>query len=106
MRIELDTLTEERLRHSLKGRPGIFKLYYDTEDCGCNGVLVIQIVEEPYPTDIRIQEEPLAFVVDRQQESQFDEEMRLRADPDYPSYSLSSDGTWFGVNIRVKDLRP
>ena len=56
MHIQLDPLTEGRLRESLGGKPGYFKIFYDTEDCGCNGMLVIRIVDEPSPTDIRFQE--------------------------------------------------
>ncbi|WP_306431092.1 hypothetical protein [Paenibacillus sp. XY044] len=41
MIILIDPYTEEKLVKSLAGRPGFFKLFYDTENCGCNGVLAI-----------------------------------------------------------------
>jgi uncharacterized protein YqkB len=105
MHIQPDTLASARLQESLTGQPGYFKLFYDTEDCGCNGVLVIQIVKEPNATDIVFQQEPFNFICDRQQESLFDEVMRLEAEPGYPSYKLTSDSTLFGSNVRVKDVR-
>ncbi len=105
MHIQLDTLTTNRLHKSLAGQPGSFKLFYDTEDCGCNGVLVIQIITEPNATDIVFQQEPFTFLCDRQQESLFDEVMRLEAEENYPSYKLTSDSTLFGSNIRVRDTR-
>ena len=105
MHIQPDTLAYARLHESLAGQPGYFKLFYDTEDCGCNGVLVIQIENEPNATDIVFQQEPFTFICDRQQESLFDEVMRLEADPGYPSYKLTSDSTLFGSNVRVKDVR-
>lgn len=105
MQIQLDPLTTGRLEESLKGIPGSFKLFYDTEDCGCNGVLVLLIVSQPNATDIVFQHEPFVFLCDRQQESLFDEVMRLEADEQYPSYKLTSDSTLFGSNIRVRDTR-
>ncbi|UQZ36668.1 hypothetical protein C2I18_25915 [Paenibacillus sp. PK3_47] len=105
MKVLLNELTTQRLEDSLGGQPGNFKLFYDTEDCGCNGMLVIMIVKEPNATDIVFQQEPFVFLCDRQQESLFDEVMKLEADEGYPSYKLTSDSTLFGSNIRVKDAR-
>ncbi|KHL97591.1 hypothetical protein QW71_00270 [Paenibacillus sp. IHB B 3415] len=105
MHIQLNPLTEERLAQSLAGQPGQFKMFYDTEDCGCNGVLVIRIVSGPSPTDIVFQTEPFTFLCDRQQESLFDENMRLEAEEGYPAYKLTSDSSLFGSNIRVQNAR-
>ncbi|WP_341347568.1 iron-sulfur cluster biosynthesis family protein [Paenibacillus sp. FSL H3-0469] len=105
MQIELNAMTRERLEQSLAGKPGQFKMFYDTEDCGCNGVLVIQVVSEPSPTDIVFQTEPFTFLCDRQQEVLFDDVMRLEAEAGYPAYKLTSDSTLFGSNIRVQDAR-
>lgn len=105
MQIQMDQVTHERLEAGLGAEPGYFKLFYDTEDCGCNGVLVIQIVNQPNPTDIEIQNEPFVFLCDRQQESLFDPVMRLEADEHYPSFKLTSDSGLFGSNIRIKDIR-
>jgi uncharacterized protein YqkB len=105
MFIQLNSLTTARLNENLGERPGYFKLFFDTEGCGCNGVIVIQIISEPNATDIEVQQEPFTFFVDRQQESLFDEQMRLEADENYPSFRLSSDSSLLGSNIRIKDVR-
>ncbi|WP_338049218.1 iron-sulfur cluster biosynthesis family protein [Paenibacillus wynnii] len=68
-------------------------------------MIVILIVSEPLHTDIEIQQEPFVFLCDRQQESLFDEIMRLEADENYPSYKLTSDSSLFSNNIRIKDTR-
>ncbi|WP_339315196.1 iron-sulfur cluster biosynthesis family protein [Paenibacillus sp. FSL R10-2734] len=105
MFIQLNTRTIERLKENLGERPGYFKLFFDTEGCGCNGVIVIQIISEPNTTDIAVQKEPFSFFVDRQQESLFDDLMRLEADENYPSFRLSSDSSLLGSNIRINDIR-
>ena len=75
--LELDSLSVERLASVLSGRPGMFKLFYDTEDCGCNGVLVILVVDAPNATDIAVQSNSYSFWIDRQHEQHFDIRMRL-----------------------------
>lgn len=105
MFIQLNSQTIEKLEKSLGERSGYFKLFFDTEGCGCNGVIVIQVISVPHATDIEVQKEPFTFFVDRQQESLFDEQMRLEADENYPSFRLSSDSSLLGSNIRVKDIR-
>lgn len=105
MYIQLNPLTTQKLKEGLGERSGFFKLFFDTEGCGCNGVIVIQIINEPHATDIEVQKEPFVFFVDRQQESLFDEQMRLEADENYPSFKLISDSGLLGSNIRLKDIR-
>ncbi|OKP93935.1 iron-sulfur cluster biosynthesis family protein [Paenibacillus sp. P32E] len=105
MQIQLDQVTTGRLEENLGGKPGYLKLFYDTEDCGCNGVLVIRIIDRPSDTDIVFQNEPFVFVCDRQQESLFDPTMTLQAEENYPSYKLTSPSGLFSSNLRIKDLR-
>lgn len=105
MKVHLDRLTTERLGAGLANRPGCFKLFYDTEDCGCNGMLVILIVTAANSTDIEIQREPFVFLCDAQQESLFDDTMRLEADHNYPAFKLISDSGLFGSNIKIRDIR-
>lgn len=103
--LELDPLSVERLDSALSGRPGMFKLFYDTEGCGCNGVIVIQVTTTANATDREVQSEPYSFWVDQQQEQQFDSRMRLEADPNYPSFRLISDAGTLSTNIRIQDVR-
>jgi len=105
MNIEMNDITRDILKDSLGNRPGCFKLFIDTEDCGCNGVIVILIVEEPNRTDITFQTEPFTFLVDPQQKPQFEEKLRLQADENYPSFKLSSDSNIYSSNVRLRDVR-
>lgn len=105
MKIVLDALAKERLQQSLDGRPGIFKPFYDVQECGCNGVLVLLLISEPYDTDVSLESEEFTFVLDNRQSHQFDEAMRLVADPNYPSFKLLSDSGVFSSNIRLRDTR-
>lgn len=105
MIILIDSYTEEKLAQSLAGRPGFFKLFYDTEDCGCNGVLAIEILEQPLDTDIKVTVETFTFLIDRQQESLFDNVLKLEADRAYPSFKVTSDSALYSTNVRIKDVR-
>lgn len=105
MIIQIDDYTEEKLSERLKGRPGYFKLFYDTENCGCNGVLAIRILEKPLETDITVPVRSFSFLIDRQQESQFDDIVKLEADPAYPSFKVSSDSALYSTNVRISDGR-
>ncbi|GIO28917.1 MULTISPECIES: iron-sulfur cluster biosynthesis family protein [Paenibacillus] len=105
MIILIDPYTEERLAKSLAGRPGFFKLFYDTENCGCNGVLAIEIIEQPLETDIKITVKTFTFLVDKQQESLFDKVLKLEADRAYPSFKVTSDSALYSTNVRIKDVR-
>lgn len=105
MKIGMNEATVERLRERMGDGGGCFKLYYDVESCGCNGVLTIQLLDTPWKTDVAVQERPFKFVVDRQQQQQFDEIMTVEADPGYPSYKISGSTGLFSSNVRLVDLR-
>ncbi len=105
MIILIDSYTEEKLAESLAGGPGFFKLFYDTEDCGCNGVLAIKIVEQPLDTDIQVPVNKFTFLIDKQQESLFDHVLKLEADRNYPSFKVTSDSALYSSNVRIKDAR-
>lgn len=107
MEIQIGSLAKERLVESLGNRPGFFKLFYDTEGCGCNGVIVILITDKPAQFDIEIETNlTLApFLVDPKQQHNLDETMRLEAEENYPAFKLSSDSSLFSSNIRIRDVR-
>jgi hypothetical protein len=52
-----------------------------------------------------VQELPFKFVIDRQQQQQFDEIMTVEADPGYPSYKITGSTGLFSSNVRLQDLR-
>lgn len=105
MRIEFNERTEQKLAQRLGEQPGSIKLFYDVQDCGCNGVLVLQIIGKPYATDLPVEANRFSFVVDAKQEAQFDPVMRLEADETFPTFKLTSDGGIFSSNIAVVDTR-
>lgn len=105
MELHISTLAKERLLKSLGDQPGYFKLFYDTEGCGCNGVIVILIVDQPDQFDVEIDTNLLPFLVDPKQQHNLDESMKLDSEENYPAYKLSSDSNSFGSNIRVRDIR-
>ncbi|MFF2015278.1 iron-sulfur cluster biosynthesis family protein [Paenibacillus sp. NPDC058177] len=105
MIIYIDTYTEEKLAESLGESPGYFKLFYDTEDCGCNGVLAIEILDQPLKTDIAVMVKSFTFLLDMQQESLFDNALKLEADRGYPSFKVISDSALYSTNVRIKDGR-
>jgi uncharacterized protein YqkB len=40
MNIQVTPLAERKLTERLGGKPGFFKLLFDTESCGCDGINV------------------------------------------------------------------
>lgn len=105
MRVEWNERTEQKLAERMGDHPGYFKLFYDVQECGCNGVLVLQIVNKPYPTDLPVEAVRFSVVVDAKQESLFDQVMRLEADVSYPTFKLTSDSGILSSNISVADTR-
>ena len=105
MRIQMDDYTESKIKEKLGERPGSLRLVYDTINCGCNGVVTLQIADKPWDTDVPVESDTFEVWTDRQQEQQFDPVMKLEAERDYPSFKLSSDGAVFSRNLRIADVR-
>ncbi|WP_306431091.1 iron-sulfur cluster biosynthesis family protein [Paenibacillus sp. XY044] len=63
------------------------------------------ILEQPLDTDIKITVKTFTFLVDRQQESLFDNVLKLEADRSYPSFKVTSDSSLYSSNVRIKDVR-
>lgn len=105
MNIVMDAYSETKLNDIKGDRPGYFKLFYDTENCGCNGVLAIQLQDKPLETDIQIPVQSFIFLVDRQQECLFDETMKLEADRSYPVFKVASDSALYSTHVKISDIR-
>lgn len=103
--LHFDATAETRLRELQVQSPSVFKLLYDTEDCGCNGVPAIQVIRQPLDTDLLIDAAPFIFVVDQQQASLFEAKMQLEANHPLPTFKLSSPSGLFSSNVRLQDLR-
>nr|WP_260869125.1 iron-sulfur cluster biosynthesis family protein [Paenibacillus sp. Y412MC10] len=67
--------------------------------------MAIEILEQPLDTDIKVTVETFTFLIDRQQESLFDNVLKLEADRAYPSFKVTSDSSLYSTNVRIKDVR-
>lgn len=88
-------------------RPGMFKLAYDNEGCGCSvsGVPTLWIVDKPEPGDFEVDGHPLTLWMDRKHEVFFEERMTV----DYRSkdrcFVLKSSGQIYNAFMQVMDKR-
>ncbi|UOK62464.1 iron-sulfur cluster biosynthesis family protein [Paenibacillus sp. OVF10] len=105
MIIQVSPLAEARLTEKLGDRPGYFKLFYDTDGCGCDGIAVLLILNEPDSDDVTVEAESLPFVINKQQQIYFEPSLRLQSEHSFPSFRLSSDSMIYGSNVKVHDLR-
>ncbi|WP_018883012.1 iron-sulfur cluster biosynthesis family protein [Paenibacillus massiliensis] len=105
MHIQISELAAQRMTEALEGRSGYFKLLYDTEGCGCNGVIVLRIVDQLESLDEMLETNALPIFVDPKQRHNLEEAMRLDAEPNFPSFSLVGDSGTYSTNIRIYDLR-
>lgn len=105
MMIQVTPLAERKLKERLGDQPGFFKLFYDTEGCGCDGINVLLIVSEAEDGDSTIDAGSLPFIVSRQQEIFYEDHMRLDTEERFSSFKLDSDSQIYGKNILVKDMR-
>ncbi|HEY2492216.1 MAG TPA: iron-sulfur cluster biosynthesis family protein [Paenibacillus sp.] len=105
MNIQLTPLAKERLHTSLGDRPGYVKLFYDTEGCGCDGITVLLIINEPDIGDIKVETGLIPLLINPQQEIYYEEFMILDADPNYPSFKLSSNSMVYSTNVKIRDIR-
>ncbi|WP_410514975.1 iron-sulfur cluster biosynthesis family protein [Paenibacillus sp. BR2-3] len=105
MNIQVTPLAEKKLKERLGDQPGIFKLFYDTEGCGCDGINVLLLVNEAESGDRPIEAGALPFIVSRQQEIFYEEKMRLDTEEQFTSFKLDSDSQIYGKNVLVRDIR-
>jgi uncharacterized protein YqkB len=105
MMIQVTPLAERKLKERLGDQPGFFKLFYDTEGCGCDGINVLLMVSEKEVGDSTIEAGSLPFIVSRQQEIFYEDKMRLDAEERFSSFKLNSDSQIYSNNILVREMR-
>ncbi|MCM3133439.1 iron-sulfur cluster biosynthesis family protein [Paenibacillus polysaccharolyticus] len=105
MIIQVSPQAEARLLEQLGDRPGFFKLFYDTDGCGCDGITVLLILNERDSDDVPIEAGSLPFVINKGQQIHFETCLRLQSENNFPSFRLSSDSTIYGSNVKIHDLR-
>lgn len=103
--IEITPLAEQRIQESLGDKPGVIKLIYDTEGCGCDGINRLLIQHESGKFDTSIDAPPFTFVVDQQHQIFYEQSLKLDADQNYPTFKLSSDSAIYSTNVTIQDLR-
>ncbi|MCK6073671.1 iron-sulfur cluster biosynthesis family protein [Paenibacillus silvae] len=105
MHIQITDLAAQRLTESLNDQPGYFKVFYDMEGCGCNGIVVLLIVDEPAALDEQIETNLVPFYVDPKHQLNLESSMKLDSQANYSAYTLSSDSGVISSNLRLRDAR-
>ncbi|GIP41568.1 hypothetical protein J45TS6_00270 [Paenibacillus sp. J45TS6] len=109
MKIKVNKAAEELLKKKLGDKPGVIRLFYDTEGCGCvvSGVPAFHIVSNTEVLDITIESNvpELTFILDGSKAVFFEEELILSTDPGDRSLRLSSNGQHYGMYLFPKDTR-
>lgn len=105
IKLEVSPLAERRLQENLGEQPGVIKLYYDTEGCGCDGISTLLIQNERGKYDIPIEAGSLSFVVDQQHQIFYEEMLWLDAEENYPAFKLSSKSSTYSSNVQLRDMR-
>lgn len=103
--IEITPLAQQRIQERLGEQPGVIRLIYDTEGCGCDGINRLLIQQERGKFDTSIDAPPFNFVVDQQHQIFYEQTLKLDADPNYPTFKLSSDSATYSTNVNIQDLR-
>ncbi|MNP27888.1 hypothetical protein D3C76_1208200 [compost metagenome] len=105
IKIEITPLAKQRIQESLGDKPGVIKLIYDTEGCGCDGINRLLIQPESGKFDTPIDASPFTFVVDQQHQIFYEDKLKLDAEENYPVFKLSSDSSTYSTNVSIQDLR-
>ncbi|GGA19758.1 iron-sulfur cluster biosynthesis family protein [Paenibacillus physcomitrellae] len=105
MRVEFDSIAREKLEKALNGQQGYFKLITENEGCATGGIFNILLLSEPEAADKPIESEAFSFLVDSQQEIYFEQTLRLKGHPTFPSFRLSSDSMLYSDHVIIKDRR-
>ncbi|RCX23490.1 uncharacterized protein YqkB [Fontibacillus phaseoli] len=107
MKIELDSRAEHMIREALGQKPGLMRLVYDTEDCGCgmSGIPTLQIAEAPGAYDIPVENEHFHFLIDRMQAVFFEEQLLLSGEESGGTFRLDGVSQFYKSNIRLTDHR-
>lgn len=105
MHINFDEIAKRTLAKALGERAGYFKLFYDTEGCGCEGINVLLLVDAPLHTDVMVTSDEFQFIVDQQHQIFYNEVVNLAGDPEFPTFKLYSDDSGYGNRVPIRDLR-
>ncbi|MED4957537.1 iron-sulfur cluster biosynthesis family protein [Paenibacillus macerans] len=107
MKVTLNTAAEKLIRTSLADKPGMLRIVYDTENCGCgmSGVPGLQLVSKPGDYDIPLENDAYPFWIDRMQAVFFEEELTLSGEETTETFRLDGRSQFYKSNIRLVDRR-
>ncbi|WP_019636012.1 iron-sulfur cluster biosynthesis family protein [Paenibacillus fonticola] len=105
IKLEITPVAARRLEETLGEQPGIIKLYYDTEGCGCDGINTLIIQDQKGNFDVPMEAKRFSFVIDQQHQIFYEDTMWLDAEENYPSFKLSSKSATYSTNVLVRDTR-
>ncbi|MGG6314411.1 iron-sulfur cluster biosynthesis family protein [Paenibacillus macerans] len=107
MKMTLTATAEKLISDALADRPGMLRLVYDTENCGCgmSGVPGVHIVREPGAYDIPMESAPYPFWIDKMQAVFFENELTLKAEETGGTLRLDGPSQFYKSNIRLVDRR-
>ena len=82
----------KQLKDLTKGKEGIVKLIYDSEDCGCgdDGVSTLWFISEPEGNEILIDSNIGKMLLDKDKQYFLEENMKITWVRDLHSFRLSS----------------
>lgn len=107
MKMTLNALAEKIIADTMGQKPGMLRLVYDTENCGCgmSGVPGVHIVSEPGAYDIPLESDSYPFWVDKMQAVFFENELTLQGEETGGTLRLDGASQFYKSNIRLIDRR-
>ncbi|MGZ7446131.1 iron-sulfur cluster biosynthesis family protein [Paenibacillus sp. TH7-28] len=107
MKVTLNPAAKKLISASLGETPGMLRIVYDTENCGCgmSGVPALQLVSKPGDYDIPMENEVYPFWIDRMQAVFFEEELTLSGEETTGTFRLDGKSQFYKSNIRLIDQR-
>jgi uncharacterized protein YqkB len=107
MHLTLSGEAAEMLRQRQGDRPGVLRLVYDTEGCGCavDGVPMLWLTDAPAAGDMAIAGQPLQVWTDPRQTIFFEDEVRLDYRDASRTFRLQSDSQIYNSMLQLIDRR-
>lgn len=107
MKISLDFAAENLIREALGDQPGLVRLVYDTENCGCgmSGIPGLQLASQPGAYDLPVENDVFPFWIDRMQAVFFEDQLLLTGEKTGKTLRLDGISQFYKSNIRLTDRR-
>jgi uncharacterized protein YqkB len=104
MQITITEAAEKKLVERTAGKPGAFKIKYDTEGCcAVNGIPMLWFIETPDELDREIETNGLTMYIEKTKEIFFDEQMTIDYTPSKGCFQLKSRNQYFNPCMSLID---